>query len=49
MEAWRRFIRSGFYSIDEISDEGDFRTQLATGGYGDLRDIKWGPEGSLSA
>jgi hypothetical protein len=29
VEAQRRFVKSGFYSISDVSDEGDFRTQLA--------------------
>lgn len=40
IEAQRRFIRSGFYSISEISNEGDFRAQLALRGLGNLREIK---------
>jgi hypothetical protein len=45
VEAQRRFIKSGFYSIEEISDEGDFRTQLALRGMGNLREIRTGPPG----
>jgi hypothetical protein len=45
VEAQRRFILGGAYSIDEISDEGDFRTQLAVRGYGDLREIYLGSDG----
>ena len=45
VEAQRRFIKSGGYSIDEISDEGDFRTQLAVRGYGNLRGIYLGRDG----
>lgn len=40
VEAQRRFTRSGLYSIEEISDQGDFRTQLALRGLGNLREIK---------
>jgi hypothetical protein len=40
VEAQRRFVKSGFYSIEEIGDEGDFRTQLALRGMGNLREIK---------
>lgn len=39
VEAQRRFVRGGAYSIDEVSDEDDFRTQLAVRGYGGLRSI----------
>jgi hypothetical protein len=45
VEAQRRFIKAGAYSIDEISDEGDFRTQLAVRGYGNLRHIYLGKDG----
>jgi hypothetical protein len=45
VEAQRRFIMAGAYSIDEISDEGDFRTQLAVRGYGNLRHIYLGEDG----
>jgi hypothetical protein len=45
VEAQRRFIKGSTYSIDEMSDEGDFRTQLATRGYGNLREIKLGAGG----
>jgi len=45
VEAQRRFTKTGFYSIEQVSDEGDFRTQLALRGLGNLRDIKMGPPG----
>lgn len=45
VEAQRRFIKASAYSIDEISNEGDFRTQLATRGCGGLREIKVGAGG----
>jgi hypothetical protein len=45
VEAQRRFTKTGFYSIDQVSDEGDFRTQLALRGLGNLREIKMGPPG----
>jgi hypothetical protein len=45
VEAQRRFIKSGLYSIEEISDEGDFRTQLALRGLGNLQKIRMGPPG----
>jgi hypothetical protein len=45
IEAQRRFIKTGFYSIDEIGDEGDFRTQLALRGFGNLREMKISPKG----
>jgi hypothetical protein len=45
VEAQKRFVKSGFYSISDVSDEGDFRTQLALRGLGDLREIKIGAKG----
>ena len=45
VEAQRRFIKTGFYSIEEVSDEGDFRTQLALRGMGNLREISLGAKG----
>ena len=45
VEAQRRFVKTGFYSIDEVGDEGDIRTQLALRGLGDLREIKMGKRG----
>ncbi len=45
VEAQRRFTKTGFYSIEQVSDEGNFRTQLALRGLGNLRDIKIGPPG----
>jgi len=45
VEAQRRFTKTGFYSIQQVSDEGDFRTQLALRGVGNLRDIRIGPPG----
>ncbi len=47
VEAQRRFTKTGFYSISQVSDEGDFRTQLALRGLGNLREMKMGPEGLL--
>jgi hypothetical protein len=45
VEAQRRFVKTGFYSIDEIRDEGDFRTQLALRGMGNLRELTMRPQG----
>ncbi len=39
IEAQRRFVKSGFYSIGELSNEGDIRSQLALRGLGNLREI----------
>jgi hypothetical protein len=40
VEAQRRFTKSGFYTLDDITDEGGFRTQLALRGLGNLRELK---------
>lgn len=45
VEAQRRFVRTGFFSIDELSNEGDFRLQLALRGMGNLRELKIGSQG----
>jgi hypothetical protein len=45
VEAQRRFVKTGFYSIEEVSDSGDFRTQLALRGLGNLREMKMGTKG----
>jgi hypothetical protein len=45
VEAQRRFVKTGFYSIDEVSDEGDFRAQLALRGMGNLREINMDSHG----
>jgi hypothetical protein len=45
VEAQRRFVRTGFYPIDRLSDQSDFRTQLALRGLGNLRQIEMGPAG----
>jgi hypothetical protein len=45
VEAQRRFTKTGFYSIEAVSNEGDFRTQLALRGLGNLREIKMGSQG----
>ncbi len=39
VEAQRLFTRTGFYSMDEVTDGGDFRTQLALRGLGNLKEI----------
>jgi hypothetical protein len=46
VEAQRRVVRGGFYSIDEARSEEDLREALALRGMGNLREITWG-EGSL--
>jgi hypothetical protein len=39
VEAQRRFVRRGFFSMEDVSGEGDFRTQLALRGLGNLKEI----------
>ncbi len=46
VEAQRRFIKTGFYTVDEVASEELFRTQLALRGLGNMRDIEWS-EGGL--
>ena len=45
VEAQRRFVKTGFYSIEEVRDEGDMRTQFALRGLGNLRQIEMGKKG----
>jgi hypothetical protein len=45
VEAQRRFTRTGFYSMDDVHDVGDFRIQLAMRGLGNLRELKIGRRG----
>ena len=45
VEAQRRFVRTGFYPIDRLSDMADFRTQLALRGLGNLREMRTSPAG----
>ncbi len=42
VEAQRCFAHTGFYSIAEVSDTADFRSQLALRGMGNLREIDMG-------
>ncbi|MBC7252683.1 MAG: hypothetical protein H5T72_01755 [Actinobacteria bacterium] len=41
IEAQRRFVREGFYSLDEARTFEDFRKALALRGLGNLRDMDW--------
>jgi hypothetical protein len=45
IEAQRRYTRNGMYSIDEISDQGDLKTQLALRGFGNLQEIEMSKKG----
>jgi hypothetical protein len=45
VEAQRRYTRNGMYSIDELSDRGDLRAQLALRGFGNLQEIEISSKG----
>lgn len=45
VEAQRRFTKGGFYTMDDIAEEGDFRTQLALRGLGNLKELTMKSEG----
>ncbi len=41
VEAQRRFIKTGFYTLDEVASEELLRMHLAVRGLGNMRDIEW--------
>ncbi len=45
VEAQRRFTKSGFYTVDDITEEADFRTQLALRGLGNLEELSMRRQG----
>jgi len=45
VEAQRRFTESGFYTMDDITEEADFRTQLALRGLGNLKELSMKKQG----
>ncbi len=45
VEAQRRFVKTGFYTIGEIQDEEGFRRQMALRGLGDLQAMELGKGG----
>lgn len=45
VEAQRRFIKTGFYTLDEVASEELFRMQLSVRGLGNMRDIEWREDG----
>ena len=45
VEAQRRFTKSGFYTVDDITEEADFRTQLALRGLGNLKELSMKKQG----
>lgn len=47
VEAQRQFVKTGFYSMDEIGDEGTMRSQFALRGLGNLREIRMGKRGVI--
>ena len=46
VEAQRRFVKTGFYSIEEFKDEESFRSHLALRGLGNLKRMKMGSKGA---
>lgn len=45
VEAERRFVRNGFYSVSEVRSEEEMRDVLALRGLGELRELKMGRRG----
>lgn len=45
VEAQKRFTKTGFYSMENVLDAGDFKVQLALRGLGNLRELKIGKRG----
>jgi len=45
VEAQRRFVKTGFYSIEEVLDETELRNELALRGLGNLRELTMNPKG----
>ena len=45
VEAQRRVLRSGFYSVDEARSPEDFREALALRGMGNLKEVDWKESG----
>jgi hypothetical protein len=45
IEAQRRFTKTGFYSIEQVKSEEEFRNQLALRGLGNVRMIRMGTRG----
>jgi hypothetical protein len=44
-EAQKRFIKTGFYSLEEVATEELFRKELAIRGLGNLKEVEWGEKG----
>ncbi len=47
VEAQKRFIRSGFFSVEEVISEENMREQVAIRGLGNLKELKMGRKGVL--
>ena len=45
VEAQRRFVKTGFYSIEEVRDETELRNELALRGLGNLRELNMTSKG----
>jgi hypothetical protein len=45
VEAQRHFVKTGFYSIEEVGDGGNIRNQFALRGLGNLKEIRMGRKG----
>lgn len=45
IEAQRRFVRSGFFSVDEVISGDNMRAQFALRGLGNLRELEMGRKG----
>ena len=45
VEAQRRFVKTGFYPLEAISEERDFRNHLALRGLGNLREFEMDEKG----
>jgi hypothetical protein len=45
IEAQKSFVKTGFYAVDEIEDEKEFRKQLALRGIGNLRKLEKSKKG----
>lgn len=45
VEAQRRFVMTGFYSVGDVGNEDDFRTELALRGLGNVRKVTMGLDG----
>lgn len=47
VEAQKRFIRSGFFAVEEVVSEENMRRQVALRGLGNLKELKMGRKGVL--